>query len=331
MFVSMLALGSLVLDVNGNRLDALYLDDAGIVRDEFTIVKGGVPVPPVADFTGSPLLADAPVLVSFNDMTANGPTVWSWDFEDDGQPDSNVPNPSHTYSGPGSYTVWLEVANSAGTDAVSKTGFVCVSDGLPGEVTGFDFMADKETLSWDAEPQAVFYDLVRGDLGPLVAAEGDFAAAGTVCLESRGTDIQASDPTLPVPGEVLFYLVRATSCVVPGTYENGQGWQVGSRDNGLAGTCVGCITGDDFDADGLCDGNDNCPGAPNPDQFDADGDGSGDACDGCPADGNKIVPGACGCGYADCWPPCSRRWTAALHGSRCRRRSRSTWRRSYSP
>jgi hypothetical protein len=32
-------LGSLVIDVDGDRLDARFLDDLGAVRDTFTIVK----------------------------------------------------------------------------------------------------------------------------------------------------------------------------------------------------------------------------------------------------------------------------------------------------
>ncbi len=38
----------------------------------------------------------------------------------------------------------------------------------------------------------------------------------------------------------------------------------------------------DTDLDGLCDGGDNCPEAPNPDQADSDCDGVGDVCDVCP-------------------------------------------------
>src|SRR6185369_4640455 len=49
MVASITALGSLVLDFNGNRLDAHFLDNKGAVRDSFAIVKGGaqqVSVPP---------------------------------------------------------------------------------------------------------------------------------------------------------------------------------------------------------------------------------------------------------------------------------------------
>lgn len=45
----------------------------------------------------------------------------------------------------------------------------------------------------------------------------------------------------------------------------------------------------------------DCNGNGIPDNTEPDGDGDGiiDACDGCPFDGNKTSPGACGCGVAD--------------------------------
>jgi hypothetical protein len=38
----------------------------------------------------------------------------------------------------------------------------------------------------------------------------------------------------------------------------------------------------DTDADGICDGLDNCPAESNPDQLNSDGEGGGDVCDACP-------------------------------------------------
>ena len=40
MFISLKTLGSMVLDVSANRLDAIFLDDAGSVKDRFTVIKG---------------------------------------------------------------------------------------------------------------------------------------------------------------------------------------------------------------------------------------------------------------------------------------------------
>ena len=45
MYYSALTVGSLVIDVNGNRLDAKYLNSNGDVDDEFTIIKGVTPEP----------------------------------------------------------------------------------------------------------------------------------------------------------------------------------------------------------------------------------------------------------------------------------------------
>jgi len=48
MFVSFNTLGSMVLDVSGNRLDAAFIDGGGVRRDFFTLVKGTAGSPPAA-------------------------------------------------------------------------------------------------------------------------------------------------------------------------------------------------------------------------------------------------------------------------------------------
>jgi tetratricopeptide (TPR) repeat protein len=45
MFYSVRALGSMVMDVQGHRLDAVFLDDRGAILDRFTILKGGGSAP----------------------------------------------------------------------------------------------------------------------------------------------------------------------------------------------------------------------------------------------------------------------------------------------
>jgi PKD repeat protein len=56
--------------------------------------------------------------VAFTDQSTNSPTAWSWNFDDPGsggQNTSNLRNPSHTFSSPGSYDVTLTPSNGAGT------------------------------------------------------------------------------------------------------------------------------------------------------------------------------------------------------------------------
>jgi hypothetical protein len=55
MFISLNNLGSMVLDVDGNRLDAVFLRETGAIADSFTIVKGTAP-PPTATPTRTPTL-----------------------------------------------------------------------------------------------------------------------------------------------------------------------------------------------------------------------------------------------------------------------------------
>ena len=55
MYTSQAVLGSVVLDVDGNRLDATFIDSAGGQRDQFSIVKGGgAGPPPSGAFGGIP-------------------------------------------------------------------------------------------------------------------------------------------------------------------------------------------------------------------------------------------------------------------------------------
>jgi hypothetical protein len=79
---------------------------------------------------------------------------------------------------------------------------------LPGEVTGLDFSADGQTLSWNApeepggSPGSIAFDTLRSE------DPASFTAA--VCIESDdGSDRSAIDPQLPPPGAVWGYLVRA--------------------------------------------------------------------------------------------------------------------------
>lgn len=80
---------------------------------------------PVADFSGSPTSGDAPLTVSFSDLSTNNPDSWAWDFGDGGN--SSAQNPSYEYSAAGTYTVTLTASNCAGSDVVTKVDYVTVT------------------------------------------------------------------------------------------------------------------------------------------------------------------------------------------------------------
>ncbi len=76
MFVSMSVLGSMVLDVDDERLDARFIDNTGATRDYFTVVKGAAPLS-----VTTTTLPDATVGAHYTEALAatggTAPYVWS--------------------------------------------------------------------------------------------------------------------------------------------------------------------------------------------------------------------------------------------------------------
>lgn len=87
-----------------------------------------VNAPPVADFNaniGSPIIIPVGGALTFNDLSSNAPTSWSWNFGG-GATNSTVQNPTVTFNTLGTYTVTLTATNTYGSDSEVKTGYVQV-------------------------------------------------------------------------------------------------------------------------------------------------------------------------------------------------------------
>ena len=93
------------------------------------IIQGGstgspvtpvIPIePPQASFTAFPSSGTAPLRVSLSDTSTGTVSSHLWDFGDGYK--SELPNPSHTFKEPGTYTVRLTVGGAGGTDTARKT------------------------------------------------------------------------------------------------------------------------------------------------------------------------------------------------------------------
>ncbi|WP_275423165.1 S8 family serine peptidase [Geomonas oryzisoli] len=84
-----------------------------------------VPPPPGADFIASVTAGDAPLSVSFTDLSNGAPASWLWNFGDAST--STLQNPQHTYYSGGSYTVSLTVTNWGGSGTMTRTGYINVT------------------------------------------------------------------------------------------------------------------------------------------------------------------------------------------------------------
>ena len=231
MVSSQVQLGSMVLDVDGDRLEAVMIDDSGAIRDRFTIVKNTASLPE-ADFHAEPLVGAAPLGVAFTDLSSTNTAVWEWDFDGDGVTDSVQRQPEAVFADPGLYEVRLTVSNLTGSDQEAKLDYICVS-AIPASVTGL-VLTDPNSLAWSPVAGAGTYDVIKGNLRLLLAAAGSFADSEPVCLEGNVSGSGASDSEPPPPGESYYYLVRAVSCAdETGSYDSGSSSQSGPRDDTL--------------------------------------------------------------------------------------------------
>ena len=100
-------------------IEASFVNNAGeTVISNRASIEWIVPhVPsPVANFNSNVTLGVQPLTVEFYDLSENA-VSWNWDFGDGNN--SELQNCTHTYSGPGYYTVSLTVNNSAGSSNTS--------------------------------------------------------------------------------------------------------------------------------------------------------------------------------------------------------------------
>jgi PKD repeat protein len=102
---------------------------ATITNGSLTVVGARVK----ADFTAIPQEGIAPLEVRFEDQSSGEIETYAWDFGDGGT--SSEQNPVHVYQTPGTYTVTLTVANSAGNNTENKEGYITVNpDQRPPEI-----------------------------------------------------------------------------------------------------------------------------------------------------------------------------------------------------
>jgi PKD repeat protein len=128
-----------------------YTSREGATNKPQLVVSGGGSLPPgtapTADFSATPTSGAAPLKVDFSDASTGSPTSWAWDFQNDGVVDSTEPNPSFTYTTPGTYAVKLVAQNAGGSDEEVKAGYVTVGSGPPAGTQTFAPVADAHVKS----------------------------------------------------------------------------------------------------------------------------------------------------------------------------------------
>lgn len=98
-------------------------------ENQAVLINVKPPEPPVADFIANTTTVLTGSGVSFTDLSEHTPMVWSWTFEGGNPSSSDIRNPENiVYDTLGIYSVALTVTNWNGTDAITKTAYITVTD-----------------------------------------------------------------------------------------------------------------------------------------------------------------------------------------------------------
>lgn len=128
-----------------------------------------------SNFATYPVTGNAPLQLTFNDISQGDPTSWQWDFDSDGIIDNEDQYPEHIYEFSGDYTVTLTVTNNQETSTFTKENYVSVTGGLVyGDVNADDIVNITDIL--------IMINIIMGDIVPsttqIVAA--DMNNSGTI-------------------------------------------------------------------------------------------------------------------------------------------------------
>jgi len=109
---------------------------SGCTEDYNISIAAPVLAKPVANFIASQTSVSIGSTVQFYDITTGAPASWKWTFTGGTPTSSTLQNPSVVYNTAGTYAVKLVVANSLGTDSITKTTFITVVNTVNVPVSG---------------------------------------------------------------------------------------------------------------------------------------------------------------------------------------------------
>jgi hypothetical protein len=278
MYISLYVMGSVVVDIDDDRLDAIFLDKDGNTLDWYTILKG----PDCDDLDDDRACDDV-------DNCVGIPNEGQEDADSDGvgDPCDNCPHNANANQDDADSDTAGDACDPCPNDPDNDIDgdLVCGDvDNCPDDPNFTQFDGDSDGVGEvcddcpDDPDNDIDSDLVCGDVDNCPddantgQSDADSDALGDVCD--------------PCP---LDHFNDIDS-------------------DGICGNLDNCRTvsnpgQNDADSDTIGDLCDNCPWEANPDQSDSDSDSFGDACDSCPLDPLNDDPDSDGvCGADDCAP-----------------------------
>ncbi len=94
-------------------------------------------------------------------------------------------------------------------------------------------------VTWEIDPAALGYDVLRGSLASLRSSHGNFGTSTTDCLADNH-ELPWQDDADPAPAGGSWYLIRSVAASSAGTYDDGSARQVAPRDAAIASSPAAC-------------------------------------------------------------------------------------------
>jgi hypothetical protein len=222
MFVSLNALGSMVLDFAGNRLDAKFITNTGAIADYFTLVKGGggAPTAPANLMAGA--VSTSQINLTWTDTATNETgfkierSTNGTNFAQIATVGSNVTSFASTnLSASTTYSYRVRASNGAGDSGYSNTASATTQGGAtpPSAPTGLMAASTNGTqinLTWtDTATNETSFRIERSPNGTkwrLIATVGANTSAYLDVVQN--------------PDPIRYYRVRAVNAVGSSAYSN---------------------------------------------------------------------------------------------------------------
>jgi PKD repeat protein len=138
-----------------------------------------------ASFSFTPSSPSPGQAVAFTDTSAGTPTSWQWDFGDGGT--SVAQNPSHTFTGEGSYSVILIAGSTSGSDTASRTVTVATSSDIIPEDRIYDWGTHSGVPGGIPNRTTVYRTLTAANTLAEINAAIQACPSGQVVYLSAGT------------------------------------------------------------------------------------------------------------------------------------------------
>ena len=221
MFMSVLHLGSMVLDVDGNRLDAKMIRETGAVDDYFTIIKNVANTPPSVSLTspagGATFTAPANITIAAN-ATDSGGSIVQVDFragETVIASDTTAPY-AITWSNvaAGTYALTASATDNLGATTTSAVVNITVNPAPapapPANLTAAAVSATQINLAWT--------DNANNETGFLIERSAN--GSPFTQIASVGSNVTTFASTGLTASKRYYYRVRATNSAGNSAYSN---------------------------------------------------------------------------------------------------------------